>query len=162
MAWYLEMHLIIKRILLNSKCREYDHLLAFVPYSLLVFILCFEIFVTWWYVLCYMACEFSMDVTKVKFAFTSTYFVKMNVNVNNVLMLTFSLRFLSNFYLLGLFYHISLSLSGCAPYVNIHARCRTYTNKTRYSKVVWSGRVFRRKSNNENKNAFKRQSSHGI
>lgn len=96
-----------------------------IPHSLLVFMLYFEISLIW-------VCEyvlmlpFSMKVTKVKLAYTSTYFVKLNANasvhVNNKLMLTFSLRFLFNFYLLGLFHSL------------MHARCRT--NKKKHSEVV--------------------------
>lgn len=73
--------------------------------------------------------QFSLKVSKVNITCTSIYFVKMAVNVNNKLLLTFSLRFLFSFYLLGLFFPLFSSmcniLQNTRPTSNIHKQNQT-------------------------------------
>lgn len=127
--FYLEIHLIIKRILWTVNIQSVRPLVG-IPRSLFSFYVFFFSHLDDVQFCCYVACYFPWK-WPMKFQCdgnphtSNIYFVEMNMN--NKLMLTFLLRFLFNFYILGLFY----SLSVCVlPYVNIRARCHIHTHTT--------------------------------
>lgn len=141
-TFHLEMHLITKRVLATVNVWVYDHLLAFhVADSHFAFEI-FDLMV--FDFSCYVACcnlrgndQWNFNSNEMRISHTSNiYFIQMNAN--NKLMLTFLLRFLFNFYLLGLFYY--LSAVWCSMRQCMHTRCwaHTHTHNARHIEFVWA------------------------